>query len=275
MKSPGLNFLSPEERADFLKSHRKERDGKIKDKIKAILLLDKGWSYNQIAEALFLDDQTLRNYKETYDKNKSKGLLETNYKGRISKLSITNKQELEVHLREITYLTSDQIKEYIRSKYGVEYTKKGIISLLHRLGFKYKKPKLVPGNPDVDKQKEFIERYKNIRASLKEGDELLFLDGVHPSHNVRPGFGWIKKGITKQISSNTGRKRININAALNVRKTEVVYREEETINAESTAFLLLNILEKYPKAGTIYVVLDNARYNRSKLVEYLLLVYPH
>lgn len=36
-------------------------------------------------------------------------------------------------------------------------------NLLHRLGYEYKKPKLVPGNPDIDAQKAFIKYYEDFR----------------------------------------------------------------------------------------------------------------
>ena len=46
------NFLDNTERENLKKQHKQERDGRIRDRIKAVLLYDKGWSYQQIAEAL-------------------------------------------------------------------------------------------------------------------------------------------------------------------------------------------------------------------------------
>jgi DNA-binding NarL/FixJ family response regulator len=40
--------------------------------MKAVLLYDKGWSYRQIAEALFLDEETVSKHVEEY---KTKGKL--------------------------------------------------------------------------------------------------------------------------------------------------------------------------------------------------------
>ena len=34
--------------------HKAEHDGRIRDRIKAVLLHDKGWTYKQIAEALLI-----------------------------------------------------------------------------------------------------------------------------------------------------------------------------------------------------------------------------
>jgi hypothetical protein len=34
---------------------------------------------------------------------------------------------------------------------------------------------------------------------------ICFMDGVHPTHNVQPAYGWIQKGVRKEIPANTGR----------------------------------------------------------------------
>lgn len=87
MKREKLQKLSAEEKTRLLNLHRKERDGKLRDKLKYILLLDKGWSYVQISEALFLDDETLRNYTEKYNQGQIEALLKNLYTGRDSKLN--------------------------------------------------------------------------------------------------------------------------------------------------------------------------------------------
>lgn len=208
------------------------------DRIKFILLAHDGWSYAQIAEALFLDDQTLRNYLEQYKNEGIESLLNFNYTGRPSKLSKKEYKELEDHLSANTYLTSHQIIAHIKDVYQKEYTKKGVISLLQKL-----------------------------RSTLPEDEEILFIDGVHPTHNVKVVYGWIKAGVTKQLMSNTGRSRLNINGAYNPRSQDVIYRNELTINAKSTGMLIVDILNKYPKTKKLHLIIDNAGYNRAKLME--------
>ncbi len=44
--------LSLEERQGLIAHHRKERDGKIRDRIKAVLLYDSGYTYSEIARIL-------------------------------------------------------------------------------------------------------------------------------------------------------------------------------------------------------------------------------
>lgn len=57
-------FLSNRERGELKKAHKQEHLRRHADRIKAILLPDSGWSYEKVAEALLLDDQTVRNYEK-------------------------------------------------------------------------------------------------------------------------------------------------------------------------------------------------------------------
>lgn len=65
-----MNFLIDEERAQLKIQHKQERDGRVRDRIKAILLHDKGWSPQQIAEALLITDEAVRNHIAEYKSSK-------------------------------------------------------------------------------------------------------------------------------------------------------------------------------------------------------------
>lgn len=60
-------FLTYKERELLKAQHRQERDRQICDRIKAVLLRDKGWPYDQIADALLLSCDTVRNHIEDFD----------------------------------------------------------------------------------------------------------------------------------------------------------------------------------------------------------------
>jgi len=266
MKRGSRDFLTSDEREFYAKLHKKEKDGRKRDRIKFIILLNDGYSYREIARILLIEEQTLRNHWESYKSDGLESLLNFNYKGRCSKLSKSEQEELEEYLSENTYITSYQIRNYIRETYNKEYSKTGVIALLQKMGFVYKKAKIVPGNPNPEKQKEFIKKYEELRENLPEDEEIFFLDGVHPTHNVKASYGWIKAGAKKQVMSNTGRSKLNINGAYNPRNQDIIYRNETTINAQSTALLITDILDKYP-GKKIHIILDNAGYNRANLMK--------
>jgi transposase len=263
------NFLSHRQKVELQKSHREAklaRDIKKTDRIKAILMLNRGDTYEQIAEALLLDDATIRRCCERYQENGADG-LDDNYKGNDGYLSQAQKTELKEHLRATVYRRAKDIVEYIKRTFKVKYTEKGVVPLLHGLGFSYKKPKRVPGKADAARQEAFVAEYRKLKEHKGKNDPIYFMDAMHPQHNVEPVYGWIEKGVTKEVPSNTGRARLNINGALNSETHEVVFREDERINAQSTVALLQQIEQAHACSSHIYVIADNAPYNRSREVK--------
>ena len=264
------HFLSVNERNVLLSEHRHEHNKRMADRLKTILWLDAGWSYEAIAEALFLNDSTIRRYEKNYLKGGIECLLTDNYTGGFGFLTEAQEALLKEHLMDTTYLSCKEIVEYVKETFAISYTSGGMLHLLKRLGFVYKKPKRVPGKANAKAQKEFVKEYERILENKGEKDTLYFMDATHPQHNPIPTYGWILKGQEKTIPTNTGRKRININGALDTVNMDVVIQVSESVNAESTIKLFQLLEKQNPEAEKIYVIADNARYYRAKAVkEYL------
>ncbi len=262
-----MEFLTDEQRLTLRQRHRSERNKRYAYRINVVLLLDDGWTYQQVADALLLDDATVRDYERQYRTGGLKVLLSDEYRGGTAKLTESQERELDAHVDVHLYSTAAEVCAYIKATYDISYTEQGVRDLLVRFGFTYKKTKLVPGKADAKKQEAFLAQMKELRAEMSEADELCYLDGVHPQHNSKPANGWIKKGKEKQLLSNTGRERININGALNPRNHDVTFREDKSINAESTIKLFGQLEGRYPNAPNIYCIADNAKYYRNKAVK--------
>ncbi len=232
-------------------------------------MLDDGFSCIEVGKLLLLDDDTVRGYRNRYLNQGAESLLIDNNKGRASSLNSEQLDALENHITENTYMDSKGIVAWIEKEFEIRYSCSGINELLKRLGFVYKKPVLTPCKANVEKQEEFVEQYKALKENLVGQDQIYFMDGVHPQHNTIASYGWIKRGQTKQLKTNNGRKRTNINGALNLKIKELIYVEDERINSQTMIALLILILDQQKK-GKIYIVLDNARYYHSLIVKDLL-----
>ena len=260
-------FLTKKQIEELRFCHQVEDKLRYGDRIKAVLLLDAGWTQKKISEALLLDEGTIRNYKKLYDEGGADRLCCDNLYGSSCNLTEEEQQTLKQHLSENLYSTTAEIVDHIKASFDVIYSLSGATNLLHRLGFSYKKTKIVPGKADADKQREFLEKLEELKSTADKALKFYYLDGVHPQHNSQAGYGWILKGEEKEIKSNTGRKRININGALDSETNQVIYREDETLNAESTIKLLEEIEAQNPDIEVIYCIVDNARYYKNKTVK--------
>ena len=253
--------------AELRAAHRATREKREADRIKAVILLASGWSAEDIADALLIDPNTVRNHFKRYQQGGLPGLLQVAYRGSDCELGETELAVLDAHLQTELYLSAKDVAAWVQASFGVVYTISGMTALLHRLGFVYKKPKLVPGKADRTAQEAFLAEYENLKQNKGENDVILFMDAVHPQHNPVLGYGWIKRGEDREVPSNTGRQRLNINGAVDLERLEPVVRYDDTIDAASTIALFDQILLAYTYAACIYIVCDNARYYRSKAVQ--------
>lgn len=270
MNQPKPNFLNKSEKNSLEALQRQSRDKRISDRIRVILLLDRGWPYKKIAAALFLDIGTVRRYYAIYQEEGKDTLIHLKYSGSSCELNDEQQKKLREYVKENVPTTVTPVVEYIRNHFSVEYSESSVVVLLHRLGFVYKKPSLVPGKADSEKQKEFLKELEELENSLGADDKVIYMDGVHPQHNSKPAYGWMEKGEETVLKANSGRQRININGALDSDTLDVTINISDSVNAQSTIELFQKLEERYPNAKRIVIICDNARYYRSKFVrEYI------
>src|SRR3989338_3029943 len=263
------NFLTAQEVVILREAHYDSRFRKRADRIKAILFLNQGFSFEQTAKLLMLDEGTIRRYLKEFKQGGVDLLVEDNYSWSESFLTTVEQQGLTLYLKNTTYHTVKQVVVFVEQKYGKKYSVEGMTHLLHKLGFVYKKTKIIPGKLDPLAQEKFKEEYQTFKENLKPQDRIYFLDASHPHHNNKSSYGWIPKGEERWIKTNTGRKRLNINGALSIEDLNIITRLEETINADAMVLMIKNIEEHQPE-GEIYLILDNARYNHAiKVKEYV------
>jgi transposase len=263
--------LTPEQLAELRAAHREASDIRSAYRIHTVILLGQGWSVAQVADALLIDPETVRRYFKRYRKGGLEGLLRMSYVGGEALLDEQQLAALDEHLQTKVYLSAKAVAEWAKERWGVSYTESGMAALLRRLGYRYKKPKIIPGKADPEAQREFLATdYKKARENSGEGGPLYFADGVHPQHNPIAGYGWIKRGKDFPLKSNTGRRRLNINGAIDITTMHAEVRMDDTINGDSTLALIKQIEAEHPQCPYIPIICDNASYYRSKPVrEYL------
>lgn len=261
-------LLSPNEIQELRAAHKSAAKSKDAYKINAVILLGSGWCLQEVSEALLLDDETLRSYVKKYKEGGFKALLETFHLGGFSKLSTIQISQLIEEIDKRIYVSTKEICFYVQNRFGISYTISGMTDLLHRMDYVYKKPKLVPLEPNIEAQETFLRQFNEFMKTKKENEAVFFVDAVHPVHNTLPSYGWIKKGKEKELSSNSGRKRLNIHGAMNAETFETtIVASEDSVNTESTINLFQQLENVYPLAVFIYVILDNAKYHFSEEVQ--------
>lgn len=257
--------IGADERAQLEALARSTKDKKTADRIRIILALADGYRAKDVATIFRIDEDTVTKWKNKYRKRRLlSDWLATKHQGYDGKLTRDQGYELERYVETEMVTDAATLVGYIKDRYDQVYTVNGVTKLLHRLGFVYKQTTLIPGKLDEAKQATFEKQYEKLRDTLPEDEAILFGDGVHPSHNVHATKAWIKKGQDKQVPTNTGRKRLNINGVLDIDKMETVVHFADTLNAQTTMDLFDKIQAAYPDKKKIHLIVDNARYYKNK-----------
>lgn len=257
-------FLTPEARVVVEELRGNTRDKGAYMKLSVLILLDMGKGYDEIELILGIGRGTITNCRQKYEKDGLDKYLDRHYVPYCGKLAAEALQQIGQQLTDNVYSTSQEVRAYISEVFRVDYSLSAVRSILEKLGFVYKKTSEMPGNFDAAEQAAFLAEMQPFLADMAENEAVLFVDAVHPQHNTRSSYAWIKKGQEKFIPTNTGRRRLNINGAMNAHHPEqVVIHEAETINADATIALYDKIQQRYVDKDRIYVIGDNARYYRN------------
>jgi len=129
-------FLDPESRRDLIEL---ARDGSVPHRLarraNALVLLDQGMSCSDVAEVLFLDDDTIRTWYRLYQEDGFDGLATFGYDGSACRLSDQQQDKLKAWITETLPRTTGAVGAWVEQEFGIRYeSRSGLVALLHRLG---------------------------------------------------------------------------------------------------------------------------------------------
>jgi len=256
--------LSKKERKGLRLRIRQAKDRKTADRLRVVWFKAEGMTHKEIARLLQMHINTVTNCLKRYSDGGLDAVCDMNYQGKQARLTTQQQEALKVELKTRIYNTAQRVIRWVEKQFGVSYKLRGMHKLLKRLGFTYKKNRLVPGKANPEAQRQFVRWFEKVRAELRADDRLYFGDAMHAKHNAEAGYAWSKVGEPHLIPTNSGRKRYNILGAYCTQTHEHVFiLTEDNINQDKIIELLELLRAKHPGNGKIYLVLDNASYNKA------------
>ena len=256
--------ISPETKLELERRARQTKDKHEHTRLCVVLARSEEMSHELIAQAHRISVQSVYRYLAEYESEKK--IQHDPRGGSQSKLNELEAQELHDHLQATTYYHAKKICQYVKMRYGAEYTASGMTFWLKSQGFVYKEPIKVPGRLDPKKQEAFIEAYEQLKNALPENEEIFFMDAVHPEFQSKAVCGWIKAGEVKTLPTTSAQYRMHFIGALSLKEMNVFVQECKTVDADSMVAFFKS-LEASSKATKIHVICDNGRSNKNKKVE--------
>lgn len=266
-----VRSLSEAERAT-LKQQARRAVGRVAERIRMILLSSRGYSVPEIARIFECEEATVREWIRRYEAEGLAGLKDRPRGGRPLCTDAAAQEKLrrtvEAGPQGAGYSggtwTVPLLQIHLLTVEGVRLSCASVRRLLLRLGFRWRRPKLVlPKDPAAKaKMQHILERVLSAPAEAV----LLCLDecDIHLLPVLRSM--WMPSGAQAQVMSPGKNQRRGIFGALSPETGQWHYRiVEKKIALEFLAFLE-ELLVAYPGVPLL-LVLDNASIHTAKVVQ--------
>lgn len=235
----------------------------------SIILIVIGVSNDRITELTGLCDRSVRALRKSLETGEIDSLFHVGGGGRKSKLVDVESAVIN-EINNNNFHTLQQIADMIYEKYGIKVSTSAVSRLLKKNKIRRLKCGSLPAKADPEKQRIFYDAFLHpLMNQAKEGTvTLLFMDASHFVLGC-DFLGYIY-GITRRfVKTFSGRMRYNVLGALNfISKKMTIVTNDTYITATEICELLKKVALEY--AGKpIYIILDNARYQKCKIVEEL------
>ena len=245
--------------------YRESRHYMINRRMHFVYLKHKAYSTAMIADILNVSRKTIWQWNNIYQEGGLEALTTLHYKGQPSQLNQYGEQ-LVFEFMKNPVATLKEAQNKIELLLNIQRSLSQISAFLQRFKLKRRKVGQIPEKADIDKQNKFKKNKLERLIKLAKGQriKLFFVDASHFVHQPFQGYLYgIKRFF---IRAAAGRKRFNVLGALDaVSKSVTTICNESYINAKTVCQLLELLADQYV-GERIYLILDNARYQKCQLV---------
>ena len=239
---------------------------KIQKRIHAIYLkAGHDMSNSHIGKILDIHYNRVSKYVEMYIAGGFEEICKTNYPTRVGEMEL-HKDTIIENLNQNPVCSIAEAISRIKELTGIERKPTQVRMFLKKHGFKCRKMASIPGKLDMNKQRQWIEEELNpVIEKAKKGEvHLLFSDAAHFTLSAFLCMVW--STVRVFLKTSHGRNRINVLGAVDAVNKEITTLINTTyVTAETIVEFLGQLKEKYAQKP-IYIVMDNARYQRCNFV---------
>ncbi len=238
----------------------------IRRRCRVLYLKSQDFKNKESEKIVGISHATVTNYLNLYQQGGIEALKTLDYKGQPSKLHRYTDQ-IKSSLEEKPVRTLKEARSRIKEITGIELSLPQIKYFLDKIGIKRRKVKQIPDKVQIEEQERFKteELEPLVEKAQREEIYLFFVDAAH--FVLRPFLGFLYCLTALFVKASAGRKRYNVLGALNAITKEIVTFTNFTyINSTSICALMDKLKSRYVDLP-IYLILDNARYQKNKFVK--------
>ena len=141
---------------------RKQKDGRVRQRLMAIKFILKGQTIPQVARRMDIAERPLRKWLHRFNKNGPSGLCDAPRSGQPPKIDIEQIEKFKQRVRQgiteqdnVCSLRGKDLQQILQKEFNAQYSLGGTYFLLHRLGFSCLCPRPHHPQADIDAQEAF------------------------------------------------------------------------------------------------------------------------
>ncbi len=113
--------LSDEQLSELDNTEKRLKQPQLVKRVQSIKLRNKGMTNIEIGKFLLFSDQTVSNWARIYKTKGLQALLQWNYKGKASVLTVRQQEELRKRNSEKPFVRAAEAQDYIKQHFGIEF----------------------------------------------------------------------------------------------------------------------------------------------------------
>lgn len=241
---------------------------RVRQRMETVYLKALGLSHQEVGRIVRISQTTVREYLRLYQTGGIEALKELNFNRPRSDLD-EYQDQLRQEFEKKPPATLVEAAARIEALTDIHRSQPQVGEFLKKLGLKRRMVGQIPAKADPEAQKRFLETCLTPRLEEAKANKrhVFFLDAAH--FVLQPFLGFLWCFVRLFIQAPTGRQRFNVLGALHATSLQLVTVTNcDYINSYSVTALLRQLATLFTD-WPITLVLDNARYQRCRLVQSL------
>jgi transposase len=261
-----LTFTA-EDIAALKKEKHENPFSQVRRRCEVVYLKSQKFKHQDIERIVDLSHTTITNHLRLYQHGGLEALKTVTYVGQPSKLHPYT-ECIKASLDAQPVGTYKEAKARITELTGIELSLPQIKYFLDQIGCLRRKVKQIPDKLDIEQQETFKQHTLEplIAEAQKAHLHLLFVDAAH--FVLRPFLGFLYCFTPLFVKASAGRQRYNVLGALDaITKQLTIVTNGTYINSHALCALFDQLKTQYTDGLPLYLLLDNARYQKNTFVQ--------
>lgn len=259
-----IKDLSPDTEKILERIYRQSQHQRVRQRAHSILLSFRGFRIEELMTIFSVSRRTLHYWFERWSEKKLVGLYDRTGRGRKSKLSPEQKEEIKEWVK-AEPKNLNKIINRVEEDWKIKVSKDTLKRAIKELGMTWRRMKRGLAGAPLDWEYEIkLEKLSELKALSEKGEiKLKYLDEAGFDLTPSIPYGWQEKGETISLKSCRS-KRLNVLGLLGS-MNDLFYK---TFSGKMTSELLIRFLDEFCETLTkkTVVVMDQASFHTSNAV---------